>query len=207
MRAPRALAAFWAEFSESRIAVAALAVLLVIVGLTILAPVVTPQDPYDLASLDLSDARRPPGHVGTGGYVHLLGTDAQGRDLLSAMIYGLRISLEMGMLAGAIALTIGATMGVLAAFLGGRFEALIGLGAAPHQTPALVVEPRIGSFPADEAARARFVAELRDLARINPQADRVQHIVFQRALPVDVRHNAKIHRLQLAKEWTSSLAR
>ena len=85
--------------------------------------------------------------------------------------------------------------------------ALIGLGAAPHQTPALVVEPRVGSFPADEAARARFVAELRDLARINPQADRVQHIVFQRALPVDVRHNAKIHRLQLAKEWTSSLAR
>ena len=85
--------------------------------------------------------------------------------------------------------------------------ALIGLGAAPHQTPALVVEPRIGSFPEDEAARARFVAELRDLARINPQADRVQHIVFQRALPVDVRHNAKIHRLQLAKEWTSRLAR
>jgi len=85
--------------------------------------------------------------------------------------------------------------------------ALIGLGAAPHQTPALVVEPRAGAFPADEAARARFVAELRELARINPQADRVQHIVFQRALPVDVRHNAKIHRLQLAKEWTSRLAR
>ena len=84
--------------------------------------------------------------------------------------------------------------------------ALIGLGAAPHQTPTLVVEPRAGAFPADEAARARFVAELRDLARINPQADRVQHIVFQRALPVDVRHNAKIHRLQLAKEWTSRLA-
>ena len=85
--------------------------------------------------------------------------------------------------------------------------ALIGLGAAPHQTPALVVEPRAGAFPADEAARARFVAELRELARINPPADRVQHIVFQRALPVDVRHNAKIHRLQLAKEWTSRLAR
>ena len=85
--------------------------------------------------------------------------------------------------------------------------ALIGLGAAPHQTPALVVEPRTGAFPADEAARARFVAELRDLARINPPADRVKHIVFQRALPVDVRHNAKIHRLQLAKEWTSRLAR
>jgi peptide/nickel transport system permease protein len=125
MRVPRPLIAFWVEFSENRVAVATLAVLLVIVALTILAPVVTPQDPYDLANLDLSDARRPPGYVGSGGYVHLLGTDAQGRDLLSAMIYGLRISLEMGMAAGAIALAIGATMGVLAAFLGGRFEALV----------------------------------------------------------------------------------
>ena len=85
--------------------------------------------------------------------------------------------------------------------------ALIGLGVAPHQTPALVVEPRVGSFPETEADRARFIAELRDLARINPPADRVKHIVFQRALPVDVRHNAKIHRLQLAKEWTGRLAR
>ena len=125
MRMARALTAFWAEFSENRIAVAALVVLLVIAALTLLAPVVAPQDPYDLANLDLSDARRPPGYVGSGGYIHLLGTDAQGRDLLSAMIYGLRISLEMGMLAGAIALAIGATMGVLAAFLGGRFEALV----------------------------------------------------------------------------------
>jgi acyl-coenzyme A synthetase/AMP-(fatty) acid ligase len=85
--------------------------------------------------------------------------------------------------------------------------ALIGLGEAPHQTPALVVEPRAGHFPESEAARDRFIAELRELARINPQADRVKHIVFQRALPVDVRHNAKIHRLQLAKEWTARLAR
>jgi acyl-CoA synthetase (AMP-forming)/AMP-acid ligase II len=85
--------------------------------------------------------------------------------------------------------------------------ALIGLGAAPYQTPALVVEPRAGHFPESEAARDRFITELRDLARVNPQADRVKNIVFQRALPVDVRHNAKIHRLQLAKEWTSRLAR
>jgi acyl-coenzyme A synthetase/AMP-(fatty) acid ligase len=85
--------------------------------------------------------------------------------------------------------------------------ALIGLGVAARQTSALVVEPRAGSFPATDADRERFIAELRDLARINPQADRVQHIVFQRALPVDVRHNAKIHRLQLAKEWTTRLAR
>ena len=85
--------------------------------------------------------------------------------------------------------------------------ALIGIGEAPGQTPALVVEPRAGHFPETEADRTRFIAELRELARINPQADRVKHIVFQRALPVDVRHNAKIHRLQLAKEWTARLAR
>lgn len=83
--------------------------------------------------------------------------------------------------------------------------ALIGLGSAPQQTPALVVEPRAGHFPATAADRRRFIAELRDLARNHPQAARIKAIVFQRALPVDVRHNAKIHRLQLAKEWTARL--
>jgi olefin beta-lactone synthetase len=85
--------------------------------------------------------------------------------------------------------------------------ALIGLGTPPRQTPALVVEPRPGQFPTDDAARDRFIAELRDMADTCPLAGRVKHIVFQRALPVDVRHNAKIHRLQLAKEWTPRLAR
>ena len=85
--------------------------------------------------------------------------------------------------------------------------ALIGIGAAPDQSPALVVEPRPEHFPGTEDARRRFIAELREIALVNPQAARVKQIVFQRALPVDVRHNAKIHRLQLAKEWTSRLAR
>ena len=85
--------------------------------------------------------------------------------------------------------------------------ALIGIGTAPDQTPALVVEPRAGHFPETEADRARFVAELRDLAHVNPQAGRIKHVVFQRALPVDVRHNAKIHRLRLSKEWTNRLTR
>ena len=85
--------------------------------------------------------------------------------------------------------------------------ALIGIGAAPDQSPALVVEPRSEHFPGTEDARRRFIAELREIALVNPQAARVKQIVFQRALPVDVRHNAKIHRLQLAKEWTSRLTR
>jgi len=85
--------------------------------------------------------------------------------------------------------------------------ALIGIGAAPDQSPALVVEPRPEHFPGTEDARRRFIAELREIALVNPEAARVKQIVFQRALPVDVRHNANIHRLQLAKEWTSRLAR
>ncbi|MFL5148359.1 MAG: ABC transporter permease, partial [Microvirga sp.] len=74
-----ALSAFWSEFRESRIAVAALAIIVGVVIAVIIAPLITPQDPYDLANLPLSDARRPPGFVGQDGYTHLLGTDAQGR--------------------------------------------------------------------------------------------------------------------------------
>ena len=119
-----ALRAFWSEFRESPLAVLALAVVAAIVVAALLAPLIAPQDPYDLAGLSLRDARRPPGHVGTGGYVHWLGTDAQGRDMVSAILYGLRISIQVGLMAGAIGLTLGATLGILAAYAGGRFEAL-----------------------------------------------------------------------------------
>lgn len=119
------LARFWAEFRENRIAVAALVVVVLTVLLAIFAPLVSPQDPYDMTGLSLMDARRPPGFVGSGGYSHLLGTDPQGRDLLSAILYGLRISIQIGLAAGCVALTIGAALGILAAYAGGRIETLI----------------------------------------------------------------------------------
>jgi peptide/nickel transport system permease protein len=81
--------------------------------------------PYDLAKLSLSDARRPPGFVGAAGFTHWLGTDAQGRDVWSAILYGLRISLQIGVIAGSIAFVLGVTLGAMAAFFGGRTEALI----------------------------------------------------------------------------------
>jgi peptide/nickel transport system permease protein len=118
------LRAFWREFSESRTATLAFLVVLAIVVAAALAPLIAPQDPYDLAGLSLRDARRPPGHVGSGGYVHWLGTDAQGRDMVSAILYGLRISIQVGLLAGAIGLALGATLGILAAYAGGAFEAV-----------------------------------------------------------------------------------
>jgi peptide/nickel transport system permease protein len=118
-------AQFWAEFRESRVAVAALVVVVAVAAAALLAPFYAPQDPYDIARLVLTDARRPPGYLGAGGFVHWLGTDSQGRDLLSAILYGLRISVQIGLAAGAIALTIGATLGATAAVAGGRVEALI----------------------------------------------------------------------------------
>jgi peptide/nickel transport system permease protein len=116
---------FWSEFRENRIAVAALVIVIVMVIAALLAPLIAPQNPYDIASLNLADARRPPGYVGSGGYVHWLGTDAQGRDLLSAILYGLRISMEMGLLAGSTAFAVGTVLGVLAAYHGGWTEAFI----------------------------------------------------------------------------------
>ena len=116
---------FWAEFRENKIAVVALVVVVFLILLALFASLVSPQNPYDLANLSLMDSRRPPGFVGTGGYTHILGTDPQGRDLLSAILYGLRISIQIGLAAGFVSLTIGTTLGILAAYLGGRVEALI----------------------------------------------------------------------------------
>ncbi|MBL8837375.1 MAG: ABC transporter permease [Alphaproteobacteria bacterium] len=118
------IADFWAEFRANRVAVVALAVVLLTVLATLAAPILVPQDPYDLANLTLRDARRPPGYVGTAGFTHVLGTDAQGRDLLSAIVYGLRISLGMGITAGCIAFAFGATVGAVSSFVGGRIETI-----------------------------------------------------------------------------------
>ena len=116
---------FWNEFQENRIAVLALSVVVLLALLALFASFVSPQNPYDLANLSLMDSRRPPGFVGTGGYTHWLGTDPQGRDLLSAIFYGLRISIQIGLAAGFVSLSIGAALGILAAYIGGRVENLI----------------------------------------------------------------------------------
>jgi peptide/nickel transport system permease protein len=119
------VARFWDDFKTNRVAVAALGVVIVIGALALASPLISPQDPYDLSRLVLMDARRPPGFVGSGGFTHWLGTDAQGRDLLSAILYGLRISIQIGVIAGGIAFVVGATLGAFAAYFGGRIEALI----------------------------------------------------------------------------------
>ncbi|MEP4034043.1 ABC transporter permease [Roseibium polysiphoniae] len=117
-----ARAEFWNEFRQNRIALLSLGVVGVLALATLFAPLIAPQNPYDLANLSLMDARRPPGFVGSGGYVHILGTDPQGRDLASAILYGLRVSIQIGLAAGGVALVIGSFLGILAAYSGGRIE-------------------------------------------------------------------------------------
>jgi peptide/nickel transport system permease protein len=113
------------EFLRSRIAAGALAVLALIVLLALFAPWLAPQNPYDLAQLDLLDARLPPGSAGAAHFTYLLGTDGQGRDMLSAIFYGLRVSLTVGVASGVIALALGGLLGVSAAYAGGRAEQLL----------------------------------------------------------------------------------
>ncbi len=119
MKEETPLRRFVVDFLSSRLAVFGLALLSVVVFIAILAPWISPQNPYDLAKLDLLDSRLEPG----GKYP--LGTDGQGRDMLSAIFYGLRVSLIVGVSSGLIALTLGGLLGVLAAYVGGRFESIL----------------------------------------------------------------------------------
>ncbi|MDM0084269.1 ABC transporter permease [Variovorax sp. J31P179] len=115
-----------ADFLHSRIAVGGLVVLGIVVLAALLAPWITPQNPYDLLQLDVLDARLPPGSRSSeGGYTYWLGTDGQGRDLYSAIIYGLRISLTVGVGSALIAAVIGTLVGLVAAYAGGKVDALL----------------------------------------------------------------------------------
>lgn len=112
-------------FISSPVALVAALVLSVILILAIFAPVISIQNPHDLNAIDIMDARLPPGAVGWEGSYYVLGTDSQGRDMLSAILYGLRTSLVVAISSGAIALTIGVGVGLLAAYCGGRIESVL----------------------------------------------------------------------------------
>jgi peptide/nickel transport system permease protein len=113
------------EFFASPVATGAFALLSVIIFLAVLAPLIAPQNPYDLAKVTVMDARLEPGERGSAGFLMWLGADGAGRDMWSAILYGLRISLGVGVASGAIALAIGTALGLLAAYRGGWLDALI----------------------------------------------------------------------------------
>ncbi len=115
----------WSDFAESRLALFGLTLLGVVLLVALSAPWIAPQNPYDLAQLDIVDARLPPGSINADGKLFVLGTDDQGRDMLSGIFYGLRTSIAVGVASTLIALTIGLSVGLTAAFTGGRLETLI----------------------------------------------------------------------------------
>lgn len=115
-----------AEFFGSKIAVFGLSVAVILVLAAVFAPWITPQNPYDLLQLDVLDARLAPGTSnGLDTFQYWLGTDGQGRDLFSGILYGLRISLMVGVGSAVIAGVIGTLLGLLAAYAGGRVDAVI----------------------------------------------------------------------------------
>ena len=116
---------FSANYAKSRIALVALIVLALILAASLFAPLISPQNPYDLKQLDIMDSKLAPGSKGGLGWIYWLGTDDQGRDMLSAIFYGLRISLGVGVLSTVIALAIGIGVGLVAAYAGGWWDAII----------------------------------------------------------------------------------
>ena len=116
---------FWNDFSESRIALISFFIFIVILFIAVFAPLVSPTDPYDLSTVSIMNSRLPPMSEDFAGNLYILGTDGAGRDMLSSLFYGLRISLGVGVFSGIVALVIGSSLGISAAFFRGKYEMFV----------------------------------------------------------------------------------
>lgn len=112
-------------FTDSKLVLLAIGLLGITILAALFAPWIAPQDPYDLAQLYILDARLPPLTRNADGMLFFLGTDDQGRDVFSAVLYGLRISLGVAFVATAIAVVLGTSIGLLSAYAGGRTDAVL----------------------------------------------------------------------------------
>jgi peptide/nickel transport system permease protein len=113
------------SFRSSPVAVAAAALTLLCVGGALFAPWLAPYNPFDAAALDLNSAFAPPAWIAQGAASHPLGTDDQGRDILSTILYGARISLGVGVAAVLFALVLGVALGLAGGYFGGKLDAFI----------------------------------------------------------------------------------
>lgn len=117
---------FRQQFASSKAALIGLVVLVITLLAAVFAPWLAPQNPFDLATLDILDAKLPPGSTNfDGSLTYWLGTDGQARDVLSAILYGMRISLFVGFVSVSCAFLIGAIVGLVAAYFGGRIDAVL----------------------------------------------------------------------------------
>ncbi|MBA5777392.1 ABC transporter permease [Stappia sp. F7233] len=140
------------SFLRSKVTIAAAFLTLLFFAGAIFAPIVAPHDPFDLAGISILDARLPPAWMEGGDARFLLGTDDQGRDVFSAILYGSRISLAVGFMSVILAATVGILLGLTAGYMGGRIDAFIMRIAEVQLTfPAILIALLI-----DGAARGIF---------------------------------------------------
>jgi peptide/nickel transport system permease protein len=146
------------SFRRSPVTILAALLTLVCVGGALFAPWVAPHNPFDSATLNLSDGFTPPAWTEKGSSKYLLGTDDQGRDVLSTIIYGARISLGVGLAAVLLSAALGVSLGLAAGYLGGRLDAFI-MRVADIQLsfPAILIALLI-----DGVARIALPRELHD---------------------------------------------
>ncbi|WP_337875362.1 ABC transporter permease [Elioraea sp.] len=148
----------WYSFTRSPVVVLSAVVALTMIGAAILAPWIAPHDPFNLATLDLLDAFTPPVWDAEGDPRYLLGTDDQGRDVLSTIMHGARISLFVGFCSVVFAMTLGVTIGLIAGYVGGTTDAVLMRIADIKLTfPAILI-----ALLVDGLVRAALPRELHD---------------------------------------------
>ncbi|MBO1518441.1 ABC transporter permease [Oceanisphaera pacifica] len=116
---------FLYHFGRDKVAMFSFTLFVVLLAAALLSPIIAPHDPYDLATIDILDSELPPSWLEMGDERFLLGTDIQGRDILSTILYGSRVSLIIGLGAVALQLLIGITVGLSAGYFGGRIDNLL----------------------------------------------------------------------------------
>lgn len=113
------------SFTHSPVAIISTIVALVIIAAAVFAPLIAPHDPFNLVSVNLLNANLPPAWLPDGNISFLLGTDNQGRDVLSTILYGSRLSLLVGFAAVSFAMVVGVTLGLISGYMGGRIDGFI----------------------------------------------------------------------------------
>lgn len=149
----------WWSFTHSKSAIVAAVILAVVVLAAVFAPLIAPQNPYDAAQLDMWKAELPPIWGQGGEWPYLLGTDTQGRDMLSAILYGTRISIVIGLASVALSLVIGMTAGLCAGFFGGYIDnILMRLGDITLSIPTILIAILVSTV-----VRQLLPADLREI--------------------------------------------
>ena len=149
------------RFRQAPTAIAAAAVLVVMVICAAAAPLLAPHTPFDPSTLNLMDSRLPPAWIEGGSATYLLGTDEQGRDVLSTIFYGMRISLAVGVAAVLLSVVIGVTLGLIAGWFGGWVDSFImRMGDVQLSFPTIMI-----AFFIDGVSKAVMPTDFREMTR------------------------------------------